>query len=155
MRIAVFGDSIARGAGDKDKNGWVMRLRLFCDNNCDDIDIYNRSISGDTTIRLLKRVRNECNSINPEIILFAMGINDSRYTKTKDDYNVTPKQFKKNIIKLIKIAKRFADKVILLEITDIEEAKVTPIPWHDTEYYYTKNVEEFNKIIHEAARERY
>jgi len=152
MRIAVFGDSISAGAYDNKVGGWVNRLNLLCMNKCEDVLVYNRSISGDSTKDLLKYVKVECEALNPEIVIFAIGINDSRYTKTTDNYYVPPKQFEKNLKKLIKITRRFTKKIVFLALSAVDENKVTPKPWHDTEYYYQKNIDEYNLIIRKICK---
>jgi acyl-CoA thioesterase I len=157
MKLAIFGDSIGWGKSDEKFAGWVNQLKILCMNkyvkNRERLDVYNRSVSGDTTVRLLKRFDNECKSIMPEVVIFAIGTNDCRYTKTKHDYNVSPIQFKKNLDKLLKNALKYSKQIIFINLPPVIESKVTPIPWHDTEYYYTKNLNEFNQIIKSFCKE--
>ena len=94
-RILVFGDSIARGAVDLEKGGWVERLRIYFVNNSKDKSVYNLGISGDTTENLLKRFMNECKVREPEIIIFAIGVNDSAIIQNKNNW-VSEKDFQKN-----------------------------------------------------------
>ena len=98
-RIVVFGDSIVHGVGDIEKGGWVARLRLYLDkdNSKKDFSVYNRGISGDKTEDLLKRFKVECSAINPEIIIFAIGENDSQYITRMDNPRVPLNKFEKTL----------------------------------------------------------
>ena len=72
MVITVFGDSVAWGAFDEKKGGWVDRFKLH-HSDC----VYNLGVSGDKSFDLLKRFQVECVARKPNVIFFAVGINDS------------------------------------------------------------------------------
>jgi lysophospholipase L1-like esterase len=82
MIICIFGDSIAWGATDCEKGGWVERLKTEL--MVKDIDVYNLGISGDTTENILKRMDAEAEARNPDIIIFSVGINDALKTNGKN-----------------------------------------------------------------------
>ena len=131
-KILIFGDSIAWGAFDSENGGWVNRLKLYMWSK-DDIDVYNLGISGNKTPNLLERFESDIKSRIEEglevIIMFAIGINDSYFLHSKND-NVTKfDDFKKNIGKLIILAKKFSSKIIFVGLNPIDEIKTTPIPW--------------------------
>jgi len=93
--ICIFGASTTWGAWDKEKGGWVNRLRLFFDKNYDNVDVYNLGVSGDTSNGLLKRFKIECEAREPTIILISMGENDS----AKNSYVYVPiAEFKDNFL---------------------------------------------------------
>lgn len=152
MRIAVFGDSISHGGWDKEKGGWVNRLKIFAMRELGHTGVYNSSSSGGSTEDVLRRFDADCVAIKPDIIIFAIGLNDSRYTTTTKDNYVPRTKFKKNIGKLISSAKKYTSKIIFLEANRVDEPKVTPLPWHTTEYYLNKNTKEYNEIIKQLCK---
>ncbi len=151
-RILVFGGSISAGYYDYKMGGWVNRLKVFFFNKDNEIAVYNRCVSGDSTDDIVKRVKTDLESIEPEVVIFHLGTNDSRHTTTTNDYFVPPERFEKNVASLIKLAKKHTDKLLFAEILRVDESKVCPIPWHRTEYYYNKNIREYNAIIHRIAK---
>ena len=153
--ICIFGDSIAWGAFDPENGGWVTLLRRYFETNGSyDIEIYNQGVSGDNTEDLLARFKVECMAREPHIIIFAIGMNDSQYVKTKDNPRVPIKKFEKNLVKLMKQAQNFSDKIIFIGLTKIDEKKLMPIPWSTEEKYYDNdNVAQYNEIIKKVCFE--
>jgi len=147
MSVCIFGDSIACGYYDTKKGGWVQRLKNFFKTNNYDISFYNCGVSGDTTEDLLKRFEVESQARDPEIIIFAIGINDSRYINSKDNPAVSADQFQKNIQELINQARKFTKKIIFLSLTNVVESKVMPIPWCPNEYYTQENIKIYNQHL--------
>jgi len=127
-RICVFGDSITWGGGDVKNGGWVQQLRHYFESNDYDLAIYNQGVSGDNSSNLLTRFEVECKARGPQIIIFAIGINDSQYIKTKDNPRVSIEKFQDNLKELIKQAKNFTSNIIFIGLTKVEEEKVMPIP---------------------------
>jgi len=154
-RICIFGDSIAWGAVDPKNGGWVAQLwRYFETNNDYDIAIYNQGVSGDNTNDLLARFKVECEAREPQIIIFAIGINDSQYVKTKDNPRVSLEKFQNNLVELINQAKKFSDKIIFVGLTKVEESKLMPIPWSDEEKFYDNdNIVKYNAVIKKVCDE--
>lgn len=109
MTICIFGDSITWGAGDSEKGGWVERLKVYFGEKYD-IDIYNLGVSGDTTENLLARVENESKVREPNIIVFAIGVNDAQFIHSTNSNRISEDGFRNNIEKLYRIAKKFAPK---------------------------------------------
>ena len=142
--ICVFGDSIAHGFYDWEVGGWVDRLKLSLK-----AELYNSSISGDTTSDLLKRFKVESEARKPDIIIFAIGVNDSIFRKTDMEQTDTPAEiFKSNIRKLIELAKGFTNDVLFLGLGLVEEAKVQPFPWSSSgKCYSNRNIELFDGYI--------
>lgn len=80
MKIAVWGDSIAYGAHDYDQGGWVNRLKMFLAKESNgSISLYNLGISGERVAHILERFNREYDELNPDIIILAIGINDSAH----------------------------------------------------------------------------
>jgi len=162
-RILIFGDSIIYGAWDTMRGGWADRLRTFCmekelKNPEFDYSVYNLGISGDTSEDVLKRLENEINCRvweNEEIIIiFAIGINDSCFVKSKNIFLSTENSFKKNIQKLIKLSKKYSSKIIFVGLTPVEESKTNPISWSTTgKSYKNKYIKNYDNIMKLVCQE--
>jgi len=86
MNICIFGDSITWGAYDPINGGWVGLLRNYFEKKSEgEIEIYNLGISGNTTDGLLKMIENESIPREPEVIVLAIGINDTQYIYSNND----------------------------------------------------------------------
>ena len=161
ISILVFGDSVGWGAWDSQKGGWVSRLKIHFQSKKyrDRFRIYvnNLSVGAETTDYLLERFQNESKIRDMQdkeqgkhnIIIFAIGINDSRIKKPK----VIPKEFKKNIIELIKQAKGFTSKIIFVGLNRMNKTRDYSMPWVDRDVYNNKNIKEYNSIINKVCRE--
>ena len=122
--ITVFGDSIAYGAWDKDKGGWVSRLRSMLETNTDNfLHVYNLAIPGETSTGVNTQFNYEYgyrhHHLFHNIIIFAIGINDSLVGFGK---NSVPREiFQKNIESLIEKAQKYTNKVIFVGLTRVDE----------------------------------
>jgi len=101
--ICIFGDSIAWGAVDPENGGWVAQLRRYFETNNYDIAVYNQGVSGDNTDDLSARFKIECEAREPQIIIFAIGINDSQYVKIEDNPRISLEKFQNNLVELISL----------------------------------------------------
>jgi lysophospholipase L1-like esterase len=141
MTICIFGDSIVWGASDCEKGGWADSLKNYLMN--EDIDVYNLGISGNTTEDLLERFDAEAEARNPDIIIFAIGINDS-LSLDKDGLI----KFQKNISLLANKAKKFTDKIIFIGLTSVDESRTTSYLSEETgEAYNNQSIGEYDEII--------
>ena len=113
--ICIFGDSIAYGFSDLEKGGWVNRLRLYVENEHPEwaCQVYNQGVSGDDTNDLLNRFKTEAEAREPEIIIFAIGINDSMYIEKQQNSRVALEQFKENLKELLTQAKKIAKTAVM------------------------------------------
>lgn len=147
MNILIFGDSITWGAYDPEQGGWATRLRNYFEEKDNDVNVYNLGISGDTTADLLNRVEVEAKSREPNLIIFAIGINDAQFIHSTNGLRVSPDEFQQNLAKLLSIGKKFIDKVVFLGLTRVDEPKTTPIPWNTDKSYTNENIERFDNVI--------
>jgi len=123
-KIGVWGDSITWGGYDRETGGWVTRLRRFCDGNYEFGDIYdggpsvyNVGIWGDKVADVLKRFDVEHAARNPEMVILAVGMNDSSH---QGHPKGTPlDEFEKNYRALIAKAKSKAQKLVLVGLTNV------------------------------------
>lgn len=148
-KIAVFGDSIVEGIGDVMHGGWVNLLNNYVKLNDINISIYNKGISGDTTTNLLSRFLFESKEISPNIIIFAIGINDSQYINSKNNNfkkGVSLENFESNLINLITLAKNFSNNIIFLGLTKVIPNNF-PNEWKNEAFYCNKSIEIYNFLI--------
>ena len=147
IRICVFGDSITWGAGDKKEGGWVNRARNYFKISNFGVKMYNLGISGDNTNDLLKRFKTEAEARKPNMIIFAIGTNDSQYVDTKDNPRVNLNKFQNNLVELLNQAKEFTQNIIFVGLTKVDETKTIPIPWNKRKYYTNENITQYNSTI--------
>lgn len=150
INILVFGDSIAYGAWDNEKAGWVNRLRLSLETRGNYYyNIFNLSIPGETTTNIKKRFKSECdyryNAEVQTIIILSIGINDSYIINGKN--NTSIKEFKNNIEDLINMAKEYTDNILFIGLTNVDETKVNPLPWDDAISYLNEEIIKYDKEL--------
>lgn len=153
MKICVFGDSIVWGAFDSEQGGWTNRLRNYFEGEDKDVDVYNLGVSGDNTEDLLKRFAVEAVAREPDVIVFAIGTNDSQYIGSKDNPRVPIDVFRENLKKLIGQAQKFTPRVLFVGLGIVDEAKTMPIPWDTKKYYDNENMRAYDAVIQSVCAE--
>jgi lysophospholipase L1-like esterase len=153
MNILIFGDSITWGAYDPEQGGWATRLRNYFEEQDNDVDIYNLGISGDVTADLLNRIEVEAKSREPNLIIFAIGINDAQFTYSTNGLRVSLDEFQQNLAKLLFIAKKFTDKIVFVGLTKVDESKTTPIPWNTDKSYTNENIKRLDNAVKKFCEE--
>lgn len=149
MNICIFGDSITEGFYDREKGGWVDRLKKMRP----DDEIFNFGISGDTTEDVLKRFDKDIVEKNPYMIIFAIGINDSLYLNKEKHNKVVFDKFERNIAELISRAKKCCPKIIFVGLVAIDERILSPIPWYTIGSYFDVNVKKYDNAIKKICKE--
>ena len=156
-RLLIYGDSIAWGAFDLEKQGWVNRLRKYFENNNISISVYNCANSGETTDVLLQRLEIETKAKTWKgediILMFAYGTNDFTFVKSKNNYWTLKEDFPKNINSIIEFSNKAAIKTIFLSPLIVEEEKITPPPWDDNFYTYEKDIKECHEVLSRICRD--
>lgn len=150
MSICVFGDSIAWGAYDPVGGGWVTLLRNYVEHEWErfnDKSVYNLGICGETTTTVLARFQNEFKVREPEIIVFAMGINDSSNWNVGGKPVVPPEEFKTNLHQITQIAKKYTDKIIFVGLTPIDEKITHPFDTENT--FLLDQTKKYDQMIKE------
>lgn len=140
--ICLFGDSITWGDADYEAGGWGARLQKFFYEHNYDISVYNCGVSGDDTRWLLQRFKVESVAREPDIIIFAIGINDSTLK-----IGVPADEFRGNLIQLISEAREYTDNIIFLGLTPIDEKQTQPVPWERDIFYSQERVEQYDDVI--------
>lgn len=169
MTILCFGDSITYGNWDP-KGGWVGQLRDFLDSksleNYSGEDLYstyytltyNLGIPGETSSGLLERFETElAMRYNPDelnIILIAIGINDSRYYNSLAQYETDIDQFRQNIWDLEEIAKKYTNDVAFIGLTPVDEIRTNPLAWEADATYKNEYIKQYDTVIKEFCESR-
>lgn len=148
MNIYIFGDSITEGYYDEEKKGWVDRLGLKMPQH----RMYNFGISGDTTEDLLQRFDANVFGKNPQMIIFAIGINDSIYVPKEDRNFVEFGKFKENIEELVEKASQICEKIVFVGLIPVDEELLTPMLWEPALHYLNKEIKKYNDAIKEICR---
>lgn len=156
INILVFGDSIAYGAWDDDKAGWVNRLRLILEDNSNQYyNIFNMSIPGETTRGIVERFVSECDyryCMNTDtIIIFSIGINDSYIINGKNNISII--DFKNNILNLINMTKKYTKKILFIGLSNVDESKVKPVLWDENICYLNKEILRYNKVLEDICKQ--
>ena len=132
-KLLILGDSISAGYGIKESENWVSLLETSLKKDSFDIEIINSSVSGDTTIGGLSRIKNDLDQYSPDLVLIELGGNDALR-----GYPI--KQIKSNINKIIFECIKEGSIPIIMQI------KIPP--------NYGKNyVQAFESIYPEIAEE--
>ncbi len=151
-RVCVFGASITSGLNDFAEGGWCDLLKR--DLLKKGIFIFNLGISADDTSDLLKRFEPECKARRPEGIIITIGGNDSQFFMDKNDFRIGLKDTCNNFEKLIEIAKKHTNNIIIIGLTKVDEEKINPIFIKEKrKYYKNENLERYDKAISDLAKE--
>lgn len=152
MKICIFGDSIAWGAVDPLAGGWVGRLKRFLDKKDQDIDLYNLSMPGNTTQDLLRRFKWETLFRQPEVIIFAIGINNSVRHSSDNSYVFSLEESSQQLRQLLKQAQKHTQQVIFIGLTNVDEKKTRPMFLDKDINYDNQRIKAIDQIIAELAR---
>ena len=147
--ICVFGDSVLWGWGLPFRIGWINLLRNYIEDRSNfTINLYDLGIDADTTEDVLKRFEIEAAARKPDIVIFAIGVNDSAYRKTKDYPIATVDDFEKNLYALIKKARKFTKEIVFVGLCKGSDQETMPLPASKTGKCFSKeNSRIYNEII--------
>ena len=147
--ICVFGDSVLWGWGLPFRVGWVNLFRNYIEDKSNfEMNLYDLGIDAETTDGILERFDAEAAARKPDMVIFATGINNSTYRKTKDYPITTVDDFEKNIYALIKKARKFTTEIVFVGLCLGDEKLVMPLPASKTGKCFTKkNLKIYNEII--------
>ena len=139
MKIIVCGDSIAYGKRDP-QWGRVARLRQRVDHTynlgeiCQNAQVYNLSIPGETVLRMQKRFHTELDMrvVDPHTdtkicVIFALGINDSCSAPWIQEKQTPIDEFRQAMETMIISCRDTGHDVIVLWLTPVDEKKKLPL----------------------------
>lgn len=158
-KILIFGDSIAAGRGVIKSKSWVSKLARYFDlKDKWNTIIYNLSIPGESSSELLERFTTESDlRIQPNlaqdkfVIIIAEGINDSKGVGSPENLKTSPDDLRKNILKIIKLAKQYTKALVFVGLTPVDEDKTAPT---GDSYFLNKNIKKYNNIIRNICKKR-
>lgn len=153
MTICIFGDSITLGFLDHDRGGWAERLKTYLWKDSPRAHLYNLGVSGDDTDDLIERFGAEMVAREPEVIIFAIGINDSQFILSKGENRIPLEIFQSNFEKMIKDANQANAKVVLVGLTRVGESRASPVPRSDKRYS-NNDIERYDNVIRGIAEEK-
>ena len=107
--ILVVGDSISAAYGINTEQGWVALLQHKLAVKNKSFQVFNESISGDTTAGGLVRIDAALNKHKPDILLLELGANDGLR-------GLSPSIMQANLTEIIKRSQKIGAKVVLLGI---------------------------------------
>lgn len=149
--ISVFGDSITFGAGDSLHGGWCGRLRKYFEAKGHHNRLYNLGICGNTTTDILQRFDSEVKArdkfirdCDQQVIIFSVGINDSRLVGKEKNPETEIVVFDKNIQKLIDKAKLYTKEVIFIGLTPVDENFTSN---YEGTAFINKRIKQYNDLI--------
>ncbi|MDG6918326.1 MAG: hypothetical protein JRN62_02695 [Nitrososphaerota archaeon] len=145
--IVVFGDSIVMGAWDS-SGGWVSRLWALLNNTV----VYNLGVDGDTTSQLVTRMDGELRvrASDKVTIVFAIGINDA--SRVDDVCKVTQEHFLKNFDKLVQHCAPYADHLVIVGLTRVDQSKTVPVDWDPTLMFKNTDIEQYDILLREVSK---
>ena len=131
--LLIYGDSISAGYGMEPDKQWAENLKLIFNEKNLDIEIVNRSVSGETTGGGLSRIKPILEKLQPKYLLLELGGNDALR-------GYPPSRILNNLEAIIEIAKGNQVKVFLMQI------KILP-------NYGKRYQEQFESIFPKVAKE--
>ncbi len=164
MRILIFGDSTAQGHYDLEKGGWANLLflrNLSHRVRRKDIstEVFNISIPGNTTKDIIHRLENEIEARQwadePIVLVFAVGINDSRIVNGRPAMDV--EVYRADLEELIAIAKKYTDAIVFVGLESVDESESTPWLFNsgtDELSWENKSIREFDHVLEDFAKEK-
>jgi len=134
VHYLIFGDSIGCGEGDP-HGGWAKLL-------AEKYPVKNLSIDGATTDNYVKNF--PTNIDKNSTLIIALGVNDSA--------KLPLTEFQQNLIQLIKLAKKYTQKIIFVGPAPVNQVKVDPVPWAPKISYKNNLIKQFSAAICLIAR---
>ena len=139
LRVIALGDSLVYGFGDSVGGGWAERLRRqWMQPNSSGHVLYNLGIRGNGVIQVAQRLedefrqRGELRNRYPDLIILAVGVNDSPRLGRKNGKLFTDfEKFKAEMSKLLDRAQKLCP-VLFVGMTPVDETKM---PFLDCLYY--------------------
>ncbi len=150
MEIGIWGDSITYGESDDEALGWVGRLRRSFSVD-EDVQVYNRGICGNTSADVLKRFKIEADSLEPTIIVFAVGINDSKHPLGESTNKVSLEQYQQNMRSLVTQALGYTKNVFIVGATQVDEEVIAQRK--DSSRFFNTEIEKYNAVLKQLAAE--
>ncbi len=119
---------------------------------------YNLGLPGDTSSGLFARFENELalrfDPSEETVILFAIGLNDSRFYPKDNRHEVEIEDFKQNIWDMWEIARQYSKDVAFIGLTPVDEDRTSPVFWEQDAVFKNEYIERYNSAIWEFCQGR-
>jgi lysophospholipase L1-like esterase len=156
-KLLVFGDSIAWGAFDEEKAGWVERLKIRYLKNfkTKGVGVYNLAVSSNDSQGVLFQLENDSkkmDKIEPEregkYALFSIGCNEA----PKDgDIDLAVEKFGLDLKEIAKIARNHFRGIIFTGVNKVDEKLTTP--WEDSGLFWRNSeLKRYDEIIEDFCQ---
>lgn len=124
MKTVIFvGDSITEGAGDDAHGGWTRRLAAGLPAEWQAV---HAGIGGNTIVDILQRMDSDVFAHDPELIVLAIGINDSRQYLSEGGRNgVALPDFKAGLASFAQRANGTTARVLIVGLNPVDETRTT------------------------------
>ena len=117
----------------------------------------NLAVDGETTDGLVARFEAELkprlSSDESNVVIIAIGVNDSAWIEAEKHCWVPLDQFKTNLVNLITAAKRHNWEIILVGPASVDQTKVDPVPWRPELGYKTELVRQYSQVMGKIAEQ--
>ena len=154
-RICIFGDSITWAMGLPERVGWADLLRNYLEAETDHyIELYSLGVERDTSAGLLRRIENESETRQPDMIIILIGTNDSLQYKIDGKLvdHTNEDVFRNNLQSLIDKARKFTPEIFFIGLALGDDSLTNPLPRSTTGKRYTKaRISAYDKIIKDVA----
>jgi len=161
MRILIFGDSVAQGYYDLESGGWVNLL--FVENmnhkarrTDNPREIFNMAISGDTTRRVINRLKTDVDARKwedePIALVFAVGVNDAMVSNGQPISS--PEQYHADLEELHALAESIAQHIVFVGLESVCEAESNPWAFNsgsDAECWTNERIGQFDAVLKDFA----
>src|SRR3989338_4469373 len=164
--IFVIGDSIAYGAWDFEKQGWVQRLREFLDKKVEENPkdnfflVYNLGIDGHSTedwidifeSEIKTRIKIANKYKEKSVIIIALGANDELFVVNKKEHNVPIEKYKENMKRIINLSRKFTETVVCVGMS----AKSSEFTHYDDKnlVFSNENIIKYNQALKSVTKEQ-
>jgi lysophospholipase L1-like esterase len=120
--IVFIGDSITEGAADHERGGWPRRLAAELPADWQPVFA---GVGGDTIWHILERLERDALAHKPDILVLAVGINDSR-RHAGGRYEVPFVDFERGLAEFAARVQS-ASRVVVVGLTPVDEPRTLPI----------------------------
>ena len=159
LKIVAVGDSLVYGYGDPDGGGWVERLRRqWMHPGSPGHVVYNLGIRGDGIRQVSQRFesefrhRGELRNRIPDLLILAVGVNDSARLNRPDGRNFTDfDRFQHDLERLLDHATQLCP-VLFVGMVPVDERKM---PFLDCLYYNHADQHRYKEATQTACRDRH
>lgn len=124
-------------------------------------EIYNLGVPGVTSAELLERAQNELSarvkSGRKMIVLFSVGVNDSKNTDGQGSHLVDIATYKQNIEKILAIFLKAGASVIAYGFTPVDETKTSPYAGFAAtpdDYFLNDRIKKFENVFMQVAAQK-